>query len=71
MQPTLANKYYSFPNINITSEMSSSTAILLLLYSNVLMLSRPLVPSRMVGAVSQKLNFVSLQTPLLQWGGDV
>lgn len=41
--------------------MSPSRAILLLLNSNVLMLSRPLVPSRMVGPVSQKLDFVSLQ----------
>lgn len=43
--------------------MSPSRAILLLLNSNVLMLSRPLVPSRMVGPVSQKLHFVSLQHP--------
>lgn len=40
--------------------MSPHRAILLLLNSNVLMLSRPLVPSRMVGAVRQKLNSVSL-----------
>lgn len=48
--------------------MSPSRAMLLLLNSNVLMLNRPLVPSRMVGAVSQKLNSVSLQTPLSQCG---
>lgn len=40
--------------------MSLSRATLLLLISNALVLSRPLVPSRMVGAVSHKLNSVSL-----------
>lgn len=48
--------------------MSLSRATLLLLNSNVLMLSRPLVPSGVVGAVSQKLNSVSLLTPLSQCG---
>lgn len=48
--------------------MSPSRAILLLLNSNVLILSRPPVPSRVVATVGQKLNCVSLQTPLSQRG---
>lgn len=39
---------------------------MLLLNSNLLKLDRPLVPPRMEGAASQKLNFVSLQIPLPQ-----
>lgn len=66
MQHSLASKYCTYPNINIISESLPSGAILLLLNSNLLQLDRPLVPPRMEGAASQKLNFVSLEICLPQ-----
>lgn len=66
VQHPVANKYYTYSNINIISETLFGGAIMLLLNSNLLKLDRPLVPPRMEGAACQKLNFVSLQIPLPQ-----